>query len=61
MKLSRIKEIIEEEITNVKWGRTHVINENNEPLSEREIRKIIRKEVSALFFTLFKQRKVWGG
>jgi hypothetical protein len=40
MKQSRIKEIIQEEITNVKWGRT--------------------KEVSAIFFELFKKRKTWG-
>lgn len=60
MKQSRIKEIIQEEITNVKWGRTHVINENLEPEDEREIRDIIRNEVSAIFFELFKKRKTWG-
>jgi len=59
MKKSRINEIIQEEITNVKWGRTP-LNELNEPLDEREIRKIIRKEVSAIFFELFKKRKSWG-
>ena len=60
MKKSRIQEIINEEITNIKWGRTHVINEALEPEDEREIRNIIRKEVSAIFFELFKKRKTWG-
>jgi hypothetical protein len=60
MKQSRIQEIIQEEITNVKWGRTDVINEEMTPQHEREIRNIIRKEVSAIFFELFKKRKVWG-
>ena len=60
MKQSRIKEIIQEEITNVKWGRTDVINEEMTPQDEREIRDIIRKEVSAIFFELFKKRKTWG-
>ena len=60
MKQSRIKEIIQEEITNVKWGRTDVINEEMTPQHEREIRDLIRKEVSAIFFELFKKRKTWG-
>ena len=60
MKQSRIQEMIQEEITNVKWGRTGVINEALEPNDEREIRDIIRKEVSAIFFELFKKRKTWG-
>ena len=60
MKKSRIQDIIQEEITNVRWGRTDVINEALEPSEEREIRNIIRKEVSAIFFELFKKRKTWG-
>ena len=60
MKQSRIQDIIQEEITNVRWGRTDVINEVLEPEDEREIRNIIRKEVSAIFFELFKKRKTWG-
>ena len=59
MKKSRVKEIIKEEIINVKWGRAS-LNEVNEPLDEREIRRIIRKEVSAIFFELFKKRRTWG-
>jgi hypothetical protein len=59
MKRARIKEIIAEEIENVKWGKKS-LNEAIEPEDEREIRDIIRKEVSAIFFELFKKRKTWG-
>ena len=37
--------IIDEEITNE---------------DEKKIREIIRQEVSAIFFDLFKKRKMWG-
>ena len=57
MKKERIIEIIKEEIENVQWGK---INEDVEPMDERKIRAIIRKEVSAIFFELFKKRKTWG-
>ena len=60
MTKERIKEIIAEEIENVKWGKSS-INEELEPADERAIRDIIRKEVSAIFFELFKKRKTWGG
>lgn len=60
MKKSRIQEIINEEITNVKWGRDIPLNESIGPDEEREIRDIIRSEVAAIFFTLFKRRKSWG-
>jgi len=59
MKETRIIEIVNEEIVNVKWGRTP-LNEELEPNDERKIRAIIRKEVSAIFFELFKKRKSWG-
>ena len=54
-------DIINEEISDAKHGVTHflVTEEFNE--SDRdEIRKIIRQEVSAIFFDLFKKRKSWG-
>jgi hypothetical protein len=57
MKKARVIEIINEEIENVKWGK---LNEEIEQSDERKIRAIIRKEVSAIFFDLFKKRKTWG-
>jgi hypothetical protein len=42
-------DIINEEIVNVK---------NNK--DEKLIRELIRQEVSAIFFDLFKKRKMWG-
>ena len=51
-----LKQIIEEEIINTKWG----INEELSESDEDRIRKIIRQEVSAIFFELFKKRKTWG-
>jgi len=57
MKKSRLLEIINEEITNVKWG---IINEEITSEDEKKIRDIIRTEVSAIFFDLFKKRKTWG-
>ena len=50
-------EIIDEEISNVKLGN---INEDLSESDEDNIRKIIRQEVSAIFFELFKKRKSWG-
>ena len=57
MTKSRLLEIINEEITNVKWG---MVNEEITSEDERKIREIIRNEVSAIFFDLFKKRKTWG-
>ena len=57
MTKKELLEIIDEEISNVKLGKI------NEELTESEldkIRKIIRQEVSAIFFDLFKKRKSWG-
>ena len=57
MKESKIKQMIHEEIFNVKWG---IVSEeiDNEDLGK--LRELIRKEVSAIFFDLFKKRKTWG-
>ena len=57
MTKSRLLEMINEEITNVKWG---MVNEEITSEDERKIREIIRNEVSAIFFDLFKKRKTWG-
>ena len=54
MTKTELYDIINEEIVNFKKGTI------NEELSDREIRKIIRQEVSAIFFELFKKRKTWG-
>ena len=50
-------DIINEEIVNFKKGR---INEELNERDEDKIRKLIRQEVSAIFFELFKKRKTWG-
>jgi len=57
MTKSRLLEIINEEITNIKLG---IVNEEITSEDERKIREIIRNEVSAIFFDLFKKRKTWG-
>jgi len=49
--------IIDEEIQNVKLGK---LNEEITNEDEKKIRDIIRQEVSAIFFDLFKKRKMWG-
>jgi flagellar biosynthesis/type III secretory pathway chaperone len=49
--------IIDEEIQNVKMDK---INEEITESDERLIRNLIRQEVSAIFFDLFKRRKTWG-
>ena len=58
---SELFDIINEEISDAKFGVNHflVTEELNE--SDKDlIRKIIRQEVSAIFFDLFKKRKSWG-
>ena len=57
MKKSRLLEIIDEEIQHTKCG---IINEEITDEDEKKIREIIRTEVSAIFFDLFKKRKTWG-
>ena len=53
----KLLEIIDEEIANIKLGN---INESLSESDEDSIRKIIRQEVGAIFFELFKKRKSWG-
>ncbi len=53
----KLLEIIDEEILSIKNG---IINEELSESDEDSIRKIIRQEVSAIFFELFKKRKSWG-
>ncbi len=53
----KLLEIIDEEILCIKNG---IINEELSESDEDNIRKIIRQEVSAIFFELFKKRKSWG-
>jgi len=50
-------DIINEEIVNFKKGK---INEEITNDDEKLIRELIRQEVSAIFFDLFKKRKMWG-
>jgi len=57
MTKERLVDIINEEIVNFKKGK---INEEISDREEKSIRKIIRQEVSAIFFELFKKRKTWG-
>jgi len=57
MTKQRLLEIIDEEIQHAKWG---IINEEITSEDEKKIREIIRREVSAIFFDLFKKRKTWG-
>lgn len=57
MTRDRLLEIINEEIQHVKWG---FINEEITNEDEKKIREMIRTEVSAIFFDLFKKRKMWG-
>ena len=61
MTKKELYDIINEEISTAKFGVNHflVTEELNE--SDKDlIRKIIRQEVSAIFFDLFKKRKSWG-
>lgn len=57
MTKQRLLEIIDEEIQHVKWG---IISEEITESDEKKIREMIRTEVSAIFFDLFKKRKTWG-
>ena len=61
MTKKELYDIINEEISTAKFGVnrflvTEELNESDKDL----IRKIIRQEVSAIFFDLFKRRKTWG-
>tara|TARA_B100001996_G_scaffold258080_1_gene200696 strand:- start:149 stop:334 length:186 start_codon:yes stop_codon:yes gene_type:complete len=60
MKIKRLKEIVKEEILIHKYDGISIINEEVTNEDEDKIRKIIRQEVSAIFFELFKKRRSWG-
>jgi len=60
MKIERLKQIVKEEILIHKYGGVSIINEEVTNEDEDKIRKIIRQEVSAIFFELFKKRRSWG-
>ena len=60
MKITRLKQIVKEEILINKYNGISVINEEVTNEDEDKIRKIIRQEVSAIFFELFKKRRSWG-
>ena len=60
MTITRLKQIVKEEILIKKYGGVSVINEEINERDEDKIRKIIRQEVSAIFFELFKKCRSWG-
>ena len=60
MKLKKLKQIVKEEILIHKYGGVSLVNEEITNEDEDKIRKIIRQEVSAIFFELFKKRSSWG-
>lgn len=61
MKIEKLKQIVKEEILFYKkFGNVPIINEEVTNEDEDKIRKIIRQEVSAIFFELFKKRRSWG-
>jgi|TARA_A200000159_G_scaffold121436_1_gene115659 hypothetical protein len=61
MTKERLLDIINEEVDNVKFGINHfLIKEEITNEDEKQIRELIRQEVSAIFFDLFKKRKTWG-
>jgi len=55
-----LKQIVKEEILIHKYGGISLVNEEITNEDEDKIRKLIRQEVSAIFFELFKKRKSWG-
>ena len=60
MKIKNLKQIVKEEILIHKYGGISLVNEEVTNEDEDKIRKIIRQEVSAIFFELFKKRRSWG-
>ena len=60
MKLKKLKQIVKEQILIHKYGGVSLVNEEITNEDEDKIRKIIRQEVSAIFFELFKKRRSWG-
>jgi len=62
IKKSRIQEIIREELVNVIAERIHDDKKLNEALTAKdykEIKDLIRAEVAAIMFDLFKKRQIW--
>ena len=60
MKIKKLKQIVKEEILIHKYGGISLVNEEITNEDEDKIRKLIRQEVSAIFFELFKKRRSWG-
>jgi hypothetical protein len=61
MTKEELVDIINEEISDAKFGvNNFLVTEELKESDKDEIRKIIRQEVSAIFFDLFKKRKSWG-
>ena len=60
MKIKKLKQIVKEEILIHKYGGISLVNEEVTNEDEDKIRKIIRQEVSDIFFELFKKRRSWG-
>jgi len=57
MKKSRVREIIREEIENM--NEEQQLNEALSSKDYSEIKDIIRAEVAAIFFDLFKKKQIW--
>lgn len=60
MTKEKLIDIINEEILIHKHSGTSLVTEEISDKDESKIRDIIRQEVSAIFFDLFKKRKTWG-
>ena len=60
MTITRLKQIVKEEILIKKYGGISVINEEINERDEDKIRKIIRQAVSAIFYELFNKRRRSG-
>lgn len=57
MKKSRLKEIIKEEYESL--TKQEYLNEALDKKDYAEIKDIIRSEVAAIMFDLFKKRQIW--
>ena len=58
MTITRLKQIVKEEILIKKYGGVSVINEEINERDEDKIRKIIRQEVSQYFLNYLKNEEV---
>ena len=62
IKKSKLQEIIKEELVNIIAERIYEDKTLNESLSAKdykEIKDLIRAEVAAIMFDLFKKRQIW--